>query len=408
MEIKKLKPAKYNPRKITKEQLKLLSESLSKFGDLSGIVFNRRSGHLVGGHQRIKVLPKDIIIKKKEIDRTENGTVAVGNFKYNGERFSYREVDWPLKKEKLANIAANKHGGTFDDNLLSDLTFDFNIKDFKIAGFTKKELNKIEDKNVGVLLEKFDDKKINSDIKNVEKKNEIISSHIVYKSNNLYGIPDIKKEMCVACPEDIQTYTNGFNENYKGNYLQIIRSPQKKDAYFRSVYSFYTWDNNFEDCWYNPEDFLFKIKEKKLLSVVSPNFSLFIGDPKAQMIWNVYRSRWVTRYWQENNLKIIPDVNWSDNNSFKFCFEGIPINLPCISVQCQNLGVNKLNRVRFLKGLQFALNKLSPKQLLCYGRQSNKKYVELLLKKEELCKKIKLIWCDTYIEQRRKIFHKKG
>ncbi len=43
MQIKDLKPAAYNPRKITDAQLARLKKSLEEFGDLSGIVVNVRT-----------------------------------------------------------------------------------------------------------------------------------------------------------------------------------------------------------------------------------------------------------------------------------------------------------------------------------------------------------------------------
>jgi len=42
MDVKSLKPAGYNPRKITDKKLEMLKKSLEEFGDLSGIIFNRR------------------------------------------------------------------------------------------------------------------------------------------------------------------------------------------------------------------------------------------------------------------------------------------------------------------------------------------------------------------------------
>ncbi len=48
-----------NPRRITDKKLDMLKKAVSEFGDLSGIVFNRTTGQLVGGHQRVKVLPAE-------------------------------------------------------------------------------------------------------------------------------------------------------------------------------------------------------------------------------------------------------------------------------------------------------------------------------------------------------------
>lgn len=138
MQVKDLKPAGYNPRKITKAQLERLKKSLQEFGDLSGIVFNVRTQRLIGGHQRIKNFSPDWgIVKKPHTDKT--GTVATGYIETPSGRMSYREVDWPEDKEKKANIAANKHGGEFDDDLLKQLLDDMKIVetdlDIELIGF---------------------------------------------------------------------------------------------------------------------------------------------------------------------------------------------------------------------------------------------------------------------------------
>lgn len=108
-----IKPAGYNPRTISKEALAALGRALREFGDLGGIVVNVRTGNLISGHQRIKNLEAAWPIIKQEIpDAT--GQVAAGYIETPWGRLAYREVDWPERKEKAANLAANKHRGDFD------------------------------------------------------------------------------------------------------------------------------------------------------------------------------------------------------------------------------------------------------------------------------------------------------
>lgn len=52
--ITKIKPAKYNPRRIDPQAFSGLCESLKKFGMPQPLVVNSRSGILVSGHQRLK------------------------------------------------------------------------------------------------------------------------------------------------------------------------------------------------------------------------------------------------------------------------------------------------------------------------------------------------------------------
>lgn len=59
MELKKLseiKPAAYNPREIRDEAISGLQGSIARFGMLEPIIWNKRSGNIVGGHQRLKAL----------------------------------------------------------------------------------------------------------------------------------------------------------------------------------------------------------------------------------------------------------------------------------------------------------------------------------------------------------------
>ena len=53
-----LKPAPYNPRTSTKKQEQKLQESLTKFGVVEPIIFNKQTGYIVGGHFRVRELKK--------------------------------------------------------------------------------------------------------------------------------------------------------------------------------------------------------------------------------------------------------------------------------------------------------------------------------------------------------------
>ncbi len=128
-----LKAAAYNPRVISKAQLAALGKAMREFGDLSGIVHNTRTGNIVGGHMRVKHLDPTWPI----VDGFVQGP--------NGERWSYRAVDWPEEKEKAANLAANKMGGEFDmtgvEAMLKELQ-SLNY-DLDLTGFLADERDKM-------------------------------------------------------------------------------------------------------------------------------------------------------------------------------------------------------------------------------------------------------------------------
>lgn len=106
-----LVPAPYNPRDIDSTALEALKASLGEFGDISGITWNRRTGHLVTGHQRLRSLREvhgDALRMRRGIIETPDGV-----------RFVVRVVDWSIDKERAANIAANSPllGGFFTGGL---------------------------------------------------------------------------------------------------------------------------------------------------------------------------------------------------------------------------------------------------------------------------------------------------
>ncbi len=170
--VSSLKPASYNPRKITPKKLDDLGKSMKEFGDLSGIIKNIRTGNLIGGHQRLKHFdPEWSITKRKHTDDT--GTVAVGEIDSPFGIWAYREVDWPEDREKTANIAANKHGGEFDMSALKSLVFELKDSDtdIKLTGFDDGEFEKLitsekEWKEAGNLGDSFT-KAVTSKIKRI-------------------------------------------------------------------------------------------------------------------------------------------------------------------------------------------------------------------------------------------------
>lgn len=94
-----------NPRFISDESAAGLAKSLEEFGDLSGIVWNRQTGQLVSGHQRVKQIearwgpqPIEIVDAEREL-----GVIRVDD----EHCFLVRVVDWSIEKHAAANVTAN-------------------------------------------------------------------------------------------------------------------------------------------------------------------------------------------------------------------------------------------------------------------------------------------------------------
>lgn len=126
MKLADLKPADYNPRVNLEpgmDEYEKLKKSLVEFGFVEPPIFNKRTGHLVGGHQRVAVA--------KEIKLCYEINVSV--------------IDLPLDKEKALNVALNKISGQWDHdkltNLLEELESDLQL----LTGFEETEIQQLLD-----------------------------------------------------------------------------------------------------------------------------------------------------------------------------------------------------------------------------------------------------------------------
>lgn len=169
--LDELKPNPKNPRFINKHDYDHLVQSIKRFGDLSGIVFNTQTNQLVGGHQRIqafKTLGGIPTISERYETTTSTGTTAIGYVLLNDEKYSYREVAWNPDIEISANVAANRIQGEFDKDLLAELVYEINqlangSELIDLMGLAEDEVNKLlaqvsgegEEEKAGNLSEKF-------------------------------------------------------------------------------------------------------------------------------------------------------------------------------------------------------------------------------------------------------------
>ena len=122
MKVSDLKFAPYNPRKIDDKELAKLKRSISEFGYVEPIVWNKRTGFVVGGNQRLKAL--------RELEIEEVDVVV---------------VDLDDAKEKALNVALNKISGEWDFIKLKDVLTDIDTGDFDIelTGFDLDEIGEL-------------------------------------------------------------------------------------------------------------------------------------------------------------------------------------------------------------------------------------------------------------------------
>jgi len=119
----------------------------------------------------------------------------------------------------------------------------------------------------------------------------------------------------------------------------------------------------FETVWNRPEPSWRHVSG--YFATMTPDFSLYATWPTAVQIWNTYRSRWMGRFWQERGCRVIPTMNWSDEASLEFCFDGVAEN-QVLTISVADLRRPHVER-RFRAGLAVMIERLCPRLLLVYG-----------------------------------------
>jgi DNA modification methylase len=114
--------ASWNPRTITDHDLDALRRSLRYFGTVEPIVVNKRSGRIVGGHQRVKAA---------QAEEIESLPVV------------YVDLDDP--SEKQLNLALNRIHGSWDEAKLEVLLRELEMlgADLDLTGFSEEEIQRL-------------------------------------------------------------------------------------------------------------------------------------------------------------------------------------------------------------------------------------------------------------------------
>ena len=142
------------------------------------------------------------------------------------------------------------------------------------------------------------------------------------------------------------------------NYVLTCKEPQEKGVHF------FLDDYQFERVWNNIDKYTEVLHRVK--AVMSPDFSMFTVNPKALQIYQHFRKHFIGAYWQVNGLTVIPTINWSDEKSFEWCFDGEPTN-SVVAISTVGSMNSKANKDGFYKGYEEMKKQLQPKKILCYG-----------------------------------------
>lgn len=166
------------------------------------------------------------------------------------------------------------------------------------------------------------------------------------RATGLYNIPTLEAEYHI--PSKLIAFNKMLSEKDKSNGVH-----------------FFIDDYQFERVWNRPQFYIEKLKQFDCC--FTPDFSLYTDMPMAMQIYNVYRSRLIGQMMQDEGIKVIPTVGWSDEKSYSFCFDGLP-EKGVVAVSTVGIMRNKAAKELFYKGMEAMIERLNPLKIIMYGK----------------------------------------
>ena len=355
-----------NLKKTEPHKIQKLVNSLCENGLTMNFYVWEKDGNIyvIDGHSRLEVLQliESGAIYPKDKNGKEYAVTIPDKFPCS---FLYLKNKTEAKK---AVLIFNSHYKSIAQDVLQNFVADLDFDEIK-SQIEIPELNfdSVESKDIfeGVNEKYNDDIMIyNPDIK-------------LNKEIGMYDIPKLMSDKIYSF--DSKTISTHITDNAMKTdlYLWIIGSSKIPKDMSNTIVGFYTDDYRFEKCYTDPGNYVKELLNLNVLACCMPNFSMYIQWAKAVRIYNLYRSFWVGRYFQECGINIIPDLQLNKED-YEITESIYPRNIPSVSIQFHTSKKDK----EFLK-IKIQLLKdicavIKPESILLYTDNAFLKEINIL------------------------------
>ena len=192
------------------------------------------------------------------------------------------------------------------------------------------------------------------------------SNQLLTESNNTLGT--LHSALCRGIEF---TSKNQFPivEPYSGDIPEVLcsvhRLRTKSDSLLCNICGhFFTSDSNFESYWNYPFRSIRFLQQLKY--VLSTDFSLYSNMLLMQKLWNSFRNKLMSAFFQRNNINLIPAPSWGDIENIDLYMEGWPKG-SLIAINSTGIGRDKRCQHIWLEGYYAMLDILKPIHILRYG-----------------------------------------
>ena len=408
-----------NWRRHPDRQTKALITSIKENGWAGALLFNKTTGNLVDGHLRKK-------ISLKELKHLCPIPVLIGTWTEAQERrllatldpiSAMAEADTELLRKLTSELDADLESATAKMDAESKQVFRTVAKELESQaeaidyGGPSAFFPSDEEEFGSIATEPqaapaLEDRKGTMEGSfRLKTRSEI--DWDAWGPGSVLDIPNLRADRLGAIPEPIVTWLGDRDSPPCDHYLYVWGSTALGDVGPHVLPCFYTEDDKFNRVWDSPETYTANLLKYGVTTIVSTNFSCYDGMHKAEDVWQTYRARWLSRYWQEAGIRIVPDLmlgNLVQDEVWQWRFAGIPEKAPAVALQIQQKGEAQPElyyRQRHRQLLK-VLDMLRPESLLLYRGPSVPEWFI-----EKLPSSLHVVTCDSFMSGRSALIKRK-
>lgn len=173
----------------------------------------------------------------------------------------------------------------------------------------------------------------------------LYSNHLYDK----YGFPIIKKD---------EFDFSDWNNTRLCNFRNVKYQEDKNN----SIVIMFNYDNDLNKIWNDPYKYLIRLVGFKALC--TPDFSIYPGMNINDIRYNIYKNRWIGCMLQEKGFKVIPTIQWGEEDTYDMCFSGVEKGSVVI---ISTLGCT-FNYKIFMNGFNKMKNVIDPSLIIVFGK----------------------------------------
>lgn len=172
-----------------------------------------------------------------------------------------------------------------------------------------------------------------------------------------------------VCPCTAEVIPKRLISYVEAKHLCKLHTKNNPDYHMDAFVHFYIDDQKFDGpqsgIWAKPFDALEIIRH--FSGIITPDFSTNADFPDSKKRDNTYRMRAFGRWLTTEGISVINNVRWGTEETWEYCFDGIPYN-SIVAIGTVASGIKLLeNRPDFEKGLFKMVDLINPRTILVYG-----------------------------------------